>query len=162
MTPHNGNTRSLGNGDTIQPTDFVIIPATADNTEAEFMPVDEPEVGRILDATEYYEYRRFTVIDPIDQICMDNGIITNMGREALLVAIQNVALLDRKQQDYSSANISEFGEYGVMVRLWDKISRLKNLVTNVASPNNESIEDTWLDISNYGLIGQMLRRKIWK
>ncbi len=162
MIPHSGNTRALGIGDTITAEDFVIIPATDHDELPEFMPVDEPEVGRILDGSEYHEYRRYTQVDPITQICNEHGIITPMGKAALLQAIENVALLDRKQRDYSSSNISEFGGYGVMVRLYDKISRLKNLIRNVAQPNNESISDTWLDISNYGLIGQLLDKKIWK
>lgn len=161
MTPTFDNTRPLGNGDCIQPSDFVVIPQTI-HGPAELLPVEAPEVGRILDGSEFHEYRRLTAEDPIDTICREKGIVTAMGREALLLALENVALLDRKQRDYSSSNISEFGEYGVMVRQFDKISRLKNLLRNVAEPNNESIEDTWLDIANYGLIGQLLRRGIWR
>ncbi len=161
MKPTLENTRALGIGDCIAPGDYWIIPAVAGH-QAEFVPVEQPEVGRILDGSEFHEYRRLTAEDPIDAICREHGIVTNMGREALLLAIDNIALLDRKQRDYGSQNISAFGEYGVMVRLNDKIERLKRLLRNVEEPRNESLEDTWLDISNYGLIGLMLRRHLWK
>ncbi len=29
-------------------------------------------------------------------------------------------------------------------------------------PANETVEDSYADISNYGLIGQLLRRNLWK
>jgi hypothetical protein len=70
--------------------------------------------------------------------------------------------LDKKQLDYGSANISDFGEYGVLVRANDKVARLKNLLTNVASPQNESIEDSWLDLSNYSIIAVLCRRGEWR
>ncbi len=162
MIPHIHNTRALGIGDTITAEDFVIIPATEHDELPEFMPVDEPEVGRIIDGSELMDYRRFTQVDPVVQICNENNIVTPLGREALKIAIENIALFDKKNRDYGSGNIAAFGEYGVMVRVSDKFERLKNLLRNVQDPNNESIEDTWLDISNYGLIGQMLRKRLWK
>lgn len=55
------------------------------------------------------------------------GIKTKAGREALMVALENVLLLDRKQQDYGPNNISAFGLFGVVVRLNDKVERFKNL-----------------------------------
>jgi hypothetical protein len=48
------------------------------------------------------------------------------------------------------------------VRANDKVARLKNLLTNVASPRNESIEDSWLDLSNYSLIAVLCRRGDWR
>ena len=161
MNPNENNTRRLSRGDTLTSADFIVIPETP-NSPSEMLPLEEQEVGILLTGGEDYEYRRFIVDDPLTQIENEYDIQTAMGREALKIAIANVALLDRKQRDYSSSNISEFGSYGVMVRLWDKISRLKNLLRNVEKPNNESISDTWMDISNYGLIGQMLDRNLWK
>ncbi len=59
----------------------------------------------------------------------DLGLQTEAGKEALVIALENVILLDKKQQDYGSSNISKFGVFGVIVRLSDKIERLKNLKT---------------------------------
>ena len=69
-------------------------------------------------------------------------------------------LLDSKQQDYGSRNISDFGELGVLVRINDKVQRLRNLLSKKIT-KHEPLLDTWQDISNYGLIGQMLNEGIW-
>lgn len=85
---------------------------------------------------------------------------TEIGKRALRRAFENIKLLDRKQQDYGSKNISLSGEIGIQVRLQDKVCRLKNLLEN-NSPQNESIFDTYQDIANYGIIGDMLKRGEW-
>lgn len=90
------------------------------------------------------------------------GIETEIGIEALGVAISNCQTLDKKQRAYGSGNISAFGEYGVLVRVSDKFERLKNLLTLKGDLNYESIEDSWLDLANYGLIGFMVRKGLWK
>ena len=67
-----------------------------------------------------------------------------------------------KQRDYGPGNIGQFGELGVLVRTNDKMERLKNLLyVNPGEAQNESLDDTWLDLANYGLIGLMVRRGIW-
>lgn len=66
-----------------------------------------------------------------------------------------------KQYDYGPGNIAGFGEVGVLIRLNDKIERLKNLMLNNKEINNESVYDTWLDIANYGLIGLMCKENLW-
>jgi hypothetical protein len=89
------------------------------------------------------------------------GLRTKMGKAALNLAVQNVKLLDSKQLDYGSGNISAFGEYGVLVRASDKIERLKNLSKSPGKPNHESVRDTWMDLSNYGLIGALCHEGVW-
>ena len=63
-----------------------------------------------------------------------------------------------KQKDYGQENILAFGERGLVVRLWDKVSRLKNLVWNCKSAKNESITDTYRDIAGYAILAIMLER----
>ena len=70
-------------------------------------------------------------------------------------------LMISKQKDYGPGNIMSFGEYGVLVRVNDKVERLKNLHKSGREPNNESIDDTWKDIANYGIISLMVRRGIF-
>lgn len=67
-------------------------------------------------------------------------------------------LMIRKQRDYGHGNITAFGEFGVLVRLNDKVERLKNLLTRGKEPSNEAIDDTWRDVRNYAEIALMLRR----
>ena len=87
---------------------------------------------------------------------------TLAGKRALFIAAECVSLLDEKQKDYGPKNISRFGVRGLSVRLYDKVERLANLLMDrEESPKNESLEDTFKDITNYGLIGLMLLRDQW-
>ena len=87
---------------------------------------------------------------------------TIAGKRALFIAAECVKLLDEKQKDYGPRNISRFGAKGLSVRLYDKVERLANLLLDRGElPKNESLEDTFKDIANYGLIGLMLLRDEW-
>jgi|TARA_R110000823_G_scaffold305369_1_gene427428 hypothetical protein len=87
---------------------------------------------------------------------------TIAGKRALFIAAECVKLLDEKQKDYGPRNISRFGAKGLSVRLYDKVERLANLLLDRGElPKNESLEDTFKDIANYGLIGLMLLRNEW-
>ena len=69
-------------------------------------------------------------------------------------------LMIQKNKTYGDNNIIEMGEQGVMFRLSDKMIRLKNIVMNkVKTPEDETLEDTYLDIAGYAIIGLMLKRK---
>ena len=72
-----------------------------------------------------------------------------------------VKLFAKKQHDYGPGNIAEFGEVGVLVRMNDKMERLKNLVLNGLEASNESIEDTLDDIASYAIIYKLVRRGKW-
>lgn len=90
------------------------------------------------------------------------GITTELGRGALKVFIKCAVLLDEKNRDYGPGNISAFGERGVIVRVNDKIERLKTLVWGDQHPNHEKVSDTWMDLANYGVIGLMCHTGAWK
>jgi len=78
-----------------------------------------------------------------------------------------------KNSDYSPANILGTGEMGVIVRAWDKIARLLNLygfnleiakpatLAQPREPKHESIDDTWMDMAVYGIIGMLIRAGKW-
>ena len=66
-----------------------------------------------------------------------------------------VNTLCSKQHDYGHKNISNFGIIGVAIRICDKIARLHNLEGR-ATPNNESIIDSYSDIVGYAMIAIML------
>jgi hypothetical protein len=97
----------------------------------------------------------------LDQLAARLGLKTKHGRIALEYALRQVLLLDNKQQDYGPGNISAFGFPGVVVRMNDKFERLKNLTKGKRRPKNESIDDTLMDIANYGTIGLMVRQNNW-
>jgi hypothetical protein len=98
----------------------------------------------------------------LDSVCEKYGITTEMGKLALKQALANLTLFDKKQRDYGSGNISDFGELGVLIRLNDKINRLKNLLQSKGEVNCESVADTWDDIANYGIIGKLCSQNLWK
>lgn len=67
----------------------------------------------------------------------------------------------RKERDYGPNNIAAWGELGVAVRLTDKVERLRHLLQSGRQPSNESLRDTAIDITNYGLILLMLLDGEW-
>lgn len=101
-----------------------------------------------------------------EKLHADLGLQTEMGREYLRAIIPLAQLMDRKQLDYGSSNISLNGELGVMVRTQDKVSRIRNLLTKEMkgepAATNEPIIDSWSDLANYGVIGLLLRSGKWR
>ena len=79
-----------------------------------------------------------------------------------------------KHMDYGLQNIylggdltkesdKKFSLTGLAIRLTDKISRLRNLLTNGKNfVKGEGMEDTFLDVANYGIIGLLVGRDKWK
>lgn len=60
-------------------------------------------------------------------------------------------LAKKKNGDYGTQTLMEFGTTGCLIRLSDKLNRLKTLINNQQVPNipTERIEDTCKDIINY-------------
>ena len=80
-----------------------------------------------------------------------------------------------KHLDYGLSNIAlggdivnnegdkKFSLTGLAIRLTDKISRLRNLMVNGKNyVEGEGMEDTFIDIANYGIIGLLVGRNKWK
>ena len=51
---------------------------------------------------------------------------------------------------------------GLWYRLSDKINRWKNMILSNRKAQNETLIDTFQDITNYGIIAQMVHRGLWK
>lgn len=101
-------------------------------------------------------------VTKVVDILYDNlNLQVPLTKEYLREVIKTAITFDKKQRDYSTQNIAEFGAVGVLIRLNDKFSRLKNLLLNNQQPQNESIDDTWLDISVYALIGKLCHNGKW-
>ena len=75
-----------------------------------------------------------------------------------LVAEEISLMVCAKQYDYGKENILGFGEQGLVVRLCDKINRLKNLIWNSQRPKNEPVVDTLQDIAGYAILGLLLNK----
>jgi hypothetical protein len=73
-------------------------------------------------------------------------------------------LLIRKHHDYGPKNIalSPGGPLnGLRVRMWDKVARINNLLDSKASPSNESLRDSFIDLLNYSAIAILVLDKKW-
>jgi hypothetical protein len=60
-----------------------------------------------------------------------------------------------KHKMYGSGNIARFALPGIVIRLNDKVERLKNLKQHNGPVLFEPIQDTWLDITGYSVIAIM-------
>jgi hypothetical protein len=73
-------------------------------------------------------------------------------------------VLVSKQNDYGPKNIalSPGGALnGLRVRMHDKISRINHLIDSGATPENESLKDSFLDLANYSIIAMMVLDQEW-
>jgi len=66
----------------------------------------------------------------------------------------------KKNRDYGKGNILDTGELGIVFRVSDKINRLKHLLETGKTPQNESKEETWIDIGVYAVIA-VLYLRLW-
>ena len=63
----------------------------------------------------------------------------------------------------NSPDDKNYALQGIQIRLNDKVNRLKNLFKNGKNfVKDESVEDTFMDIANYGIIGLLLLKDKWK
>jgi hypothetical protein len=73
-------------------------------------------------------------------------------------------LLLSKHKDYGPTNISKSPGgplNGLRVRMWDKTARLNHLIDSGATPENESLRDSFLDLLNYSAIALMVLDGKW-
>lgn len=82
-------------------------------------------------------------------------------------------LFAKKHLDYGMHNVSagtnldtadevEFAMTGLWYRLSDKINRWKNMIISGRKAQNESLIDTFQDVTNYGIIAQLVKKGMWK
>lgn len=93
-------------------------------------------------------------------------IARKLHLEVALAAISKELneLLLSKHKDYGPKNISLApggAINGLRVRMHDKLARINNLVDSGASPEHESLEDSFKDMANYAIIGLLVLRKQW-
>jgi hypothetical protein len=90
--------------------------------------------------------------------------ILQFEEDAQKIYDELLAVLVKKQIDYGPLNIWNApggATNGLMVRMSDKLERLKNLIYKQIKPNNESLEDSFVDIANYAIIALMVQRGVW-
>jgi Nucleotide modification associated domain 1 len=73
-------------------------------------------------------------------------------------------LLIKKHKDYGPTNISRSPGgplNGLRVRMWDKTARINHLIDSGATPENESLRDSFIDLLNYAAIAMMVIDGTW-
>ena len=98
-----------------------------------------------------------------------------LSNEFQIIQDEQYELFARKMMDYGLNNVTlggdivnnsedkKFSLTGLTIRLTDKINRLKNLVVSGKQyVKDEGMEDTFIDIANYGIIGMLVGRNKWK
>jgi hypothetical protein len=90
--------------------------------------------------------------------------IDKFREDARYVYEELESILVGKQQDYGPYNISQApggAINGLLVRMNDKMERLKNLYYKADGPVNESFEDSFIDLANYAVICLLVSRDRW-
>jgi hypothetical protein len=73
-------------------------------------------------------------------------------------------LLLKKHKDYGPKNISQSPGgpiNGLRVRMHDKLARINHLYDKGATPENESLRDSFIDLANYSIIALMVLDGEW-
>ena len=111
-----------------------------------------------------------TELTVIDQLENEYPTIANGYKKIIR---EQYELFARKHLDYGLTNVSagtqlandeekQFALTGLFFRLNDKVSRWKNLIVTKQFVKNEVLTDTYQDITNYGIIAQLVERGLWK
>ena len=84
--------------------------------------------------------------------------------EVAAVYAELMKLLLSKHDDYGPKNIADApggAINGLRVRMHDKLARINNLFDSKNEPKHESLEDSFIDMANYAIIGILLLRDKW-
>ena len=74
------------------------------------------------------------------------------------------SVLLQKHKDYGPKNIAQSPGgplNGLRVRMWDKFARINHLIDSGATPENESLKDSFLDMANYAIIAMLVLDGEW-
>ncbi len=98
-----------------------------------------------------------------------------LAEEFKKIQTEQYTLFAKKMMDYGIGNIAlgsdlseeedvKFSIMGIWLRCNDKVNRLKNLLKRKgdAYVKSEPMIDSFIDISNYGIIAQLVLRGQWK
>ncbi len=114
----------------------------------------------------------FQDTDVPQYICQMEKLYPETAIEFRQIQHEQYELFARKMLDYSPGNILLGGNIdkesdrigslrGIVIRLNDKINRLLTIVVKGNANNNESITDTFMDTSIYGIIALIVQRVKW-
>lgn len=119
------------------------------------------------------EIENFSFLDSRSNIEMLEEEYPTIYKGYKKIMDEQFELFSKKMLDYGVDNISqgtqlstteekEFSNFGLYFRINDKINRWKNLIITGRVISNEALTDTYQDITNYGIIAQLVERDMWK
>ena len=132
------------------------------------------ELQEDMSDREIMNAKQGKTIDGLGVIEVFEAEYPDLSNEFKNIQEEMYEMFARKHMDYGLNNIAlggdlkneadkKFSLTGLAIRLTDKISRLKNLLTNGKNyVKGEAMEDTFLDVANYGIIGLLVGRDKWK
>ena len=131
-----------------------------------------------MDSKKAYELmadeKKETTIDGLGVVEVFETEYPELAEEYKRIGNEMYQMFAAKHMDYGLNNIAlggnlgnqedkKFSLTGLCIRLTDKISRLKNLLINGKNyVKGEGMEDTFIDIANYGIISLLVGRDKWK
>lgn len=164
--------------------------------------VSEEELGRVIDKVFHpiiaagmrYEMRRYRTVNGLknpEEVRaileliypknkgkgLDNPVFEQITLHFTEKMIELIRLFDKKQKDYGRENIAEFGRMGILIRMNDKMARIKNLTRGgsllakvdskqlspevLGNHHNEALRDSYMDIAVYAVIDSLLEDGTW-
>jgi len=94
----------------------------------------------------------------------DQGLTPSFLFNVAAVFDEAEDLLVGRHKDYGPGNIANAYPdplTAIVVRMGDKMERIKHLLTKNGDTYGESLRDSWLDLANYALIGILVQDKKW-
>jgi hypothetical protein len=108
-------------------------------------------IDALLDAGEFLEVEDFLAIATDALLSIEQDVWDSTKKDVWDILKTVIS----KQHDYGHQNILRHGITGVIVRMCDKVERIKNLQRR-DKPANESLQDSWGDLVGYSIIAVML------
>jgi len=77
--------------------------------------------------------------------------VSEFGYSVSKIAEGICDMLESKNTDYGDENLLRYGQFGIVVRCSDKLSRLEHLLKSNVNAVGESAEQEWIDIAGYAI-----------
>ena len=131
---------------------------------------ESPDGGKTITKRKLGEYEKEIISQDAVKFVEDKYPETT--QEFRRLQMEQYRVFCEKQMDYGPGNISvgtnleteeevKMSLTGLWFRMNDKIQRMKTLLMSNQNANNEPLEDSFLDVSNYGIMSTIVSNKKW-
>ena len=131
---------------------------------------ESPDGGKTITKRKLGEYEKEIISQDAVKFVEDKYPETT--QEFRRLQQEQYRVFCEKQMDYGPGNISvgtnletdeevKMSLTGLWFRMNDKIQRMKTLLMSNQNANNEPLEDSFLDVSNYGIMSTIVNNKKW-